>query len=86
MFTTIFNTSSVQLLLCPLRVVIEQAVKRDSQEKTLYQTAFTSPAGEPTYMAYSTLLERNKEAHDGLRLAMVTAADTVYKSMFVPAE
>lgn len=67
-------------------IVIEQALKRDSQEKTLYQTAFTSPTGEPTYMAYSTLLERNKEAHDGLRRAMINAADAVYKSMFVPGE
>lgn len=67
-------------------IVIEQALKRDGQEKTLYQNTFTSPTDEPTYMAYSTLLERNKEAHDGLRRGMVNAADTVYKSMFVAAQ
>lgn len=67
-------------------IVIEQTLKRDGQEKALYRNTFTSPADEPTYMAYSSLLERNKEAHDGLRRAMVNAADAVYQSMFVIAQ
>ena len=64
-------------------IVIEQALKRDGQQKALYQNTFTSPGDEPNYMAYSSLLERNKEAHDGLRRGMVNAADAIYKSMFV---
>lgn len=67
-------------------IVVEQALKRDGQEKALYRSTFTSPADEPNYMAYSTLLERNKEAHDGLRREMVNAADLIYKSMFLVAQ
>jgi hypothetical protein len=67
-------------------IVIELALKRDSQAMTVYENTFTSPADEPTYMTYSTLLGRHREAHDGLRRGMVNAVDAVYKSMFVAAQ
>lgn len=67
-------------------IVIEQALKRDGQEKALYQSTFTSPANEPNYLAYSSLLERHKEAYDGLRREMVNAADPIYRSMFLVAQ
>ena len=67
-------------------IVIEQALKRDGQERPLYKNTFTSPVEEPSYMSYSTILDKNKEAHDGLRRGMVSAAEAVYKSMFAGAQ
>ena len=67
-------------------IVIEQALKRDGQEKPLYKNTFTSPIEAPSYMSYSTVLEKSKEAHNGLRRGMVSAADAVYKSIFAVAQ
>lgn len=67
-------------------IVIDHALKQHDGETSVYQNTFSARDGEPTYMAYATLLSQSKEAHDGLRRGLLDAADKVYTSVFIPAQ